>query len=283
MPPPCVLVLRGLRFADYRAPEDILEERLMGEDFSVLRDECTPFASDGELAPSALDPSAAGGFDDFDGFATSGDAFSGGDGGGFSASGDGFSISGSYADSPVRGQPGDRNRDPIPTCFRRIEEWPLASPYLCWTCGGPCDTPPRFRPTYLNRTPDGGFELGVEGVMCRFACAARYIEDQPFSKTERHRAQTLLLEECEAFTGARPAYIAPAPKRTRLTAHGGDLTRAQFVELADAIEGPLGVPDAAELRARVARLAADDAPEADSSALCMNEYKEQVTRLGLLQ
>ena len=170
----------------------------------------------------------------------------------------------------------------VPKCFRRIEQWPLECAARCWSCGGACEEPPRFVPTYLTRQGWGEVEMGVHGVMCRFVCAARFILDRVPGVTAQHRAQSLLLEACAAFAdGRRPLVIAAAPPRERLEEFGGDLSRAEYARIADGLERELGVLSKNEIRVRAAAFEALVAPESASSQL--SQYKEKVAELGLLR
>lgn len=126
--------------------------------------------------------------------------------------------------------------DKIPETFTSMEDWPMSTDLRCWSCTFTFAGPPRFVPTSIRgeRCESGERTvIATKGNFCTFNCAARYIDDYPgqISPEKRWRMRDQLLLAYYFFHGLRVQHIEPAPKKTRLTSYGGDLTEDEFLAL----------------------------------------------------
>jgi hypothetical protein len=118
--------------------------------------------------------------------------------------------------------------DSIPRAFTSLEAWPQRTNLRCWQCTRTFDTVPKFAPTYVGDS-DKGIEIGVEGNMCSWPCAERWIEERT-PPHDLRRAQSNLSLICEIFTGSLVEKIPSAPSVVELREYGGALTLDEFGE-----------------------------------------------------
>ena len=129
--------------------------------------------------------------------------------------------------------------DRIPPQFTTLADWPARTNLRCWACLFGFDHRPVFVPSSLRLAPEGAPVMGVEGVMCGFGCAERWVEDRlagAGNLQQRWQHQERLLELYWLFTGRRAVAIEPAPRFTRRAEFGGDLTDRAFLALVAAAE-----------------------------------------------
>ena len=134
--------------------------------------------------------------------------------------------------------------DKIPRVFTGIEDWLASTNLRCWQCGFTFDGPPKFVPTYVRESDDGGIEFGVHGNMCTFNCAELWISINYAGKEDqRWRAQENLCLVYFLFTGRRIARIRPAPNKTELRQYGGELDEEAFWNKMRGLDNVAGLRD----------------------------------------
>jgi hypothetical protein len=134
--------------------------------------------------------------------------------------------------------------DKIPRVFTGIEDWLTNTNLRCWQCGFTFDGPPKFVPTYVRESDEGGIEFGVHGNMCTFNCAELWISINYAGKEDqRWRAQENLCLVYFLFTGRRIARIRPAPNKTELRQYGGELDEESFWNKMRGLDNVAGLRD----------------------------------------
>ena len=121
--------------------------------------------------------------------------------------------------------------DKIPRTFNGdITQWPYETNLHCWECGFRFAQPPKFAPTHVRESEDGGVEFGVLGNMCTFNCAALWISTRYAGQVDQlWRMQDNLCLLYFLFTGRRVSRIPLAPNKTELRRYGGDLEDEVFL------------------------------------------------------
>jgi hypothetical protein len=119
--------------------------------------------------------------------------------------------------------------DKIPRIFNGIDTWSHRTNLRCWQCDFDFDDQPKFVPTFVRESENGGIEFGVLGNFCTFNCAESWINiNFAGNEDQRWRAQDNLCLVYFIFTGRRVHRILPAPLKTELRIYGGDLDADTF-------------------------------------------------------
>lgn len=111
--------------------------------------------------------------------------------------------------------------DKIPSTFRSLAAWPRRTNLRCWDSGLTHDEVPKFCPTSMRRTDDGGREYTVRGSFMSFPNVARFVHSTVTDRDTRDRMLMLLCAVYEEFTGHTTTHIAPAPPRFEMEQYCG--------------------------------------------------------------